>query len=87
MRRELPTGDVDAIAFDEAERWLRVRRGRFELVCNFAHETVRLPCEGMHLRLATSAQTTLGGADGAPADLAPRLQLAPLSGARSWRQG
>jgi maltooligosyltrehalose trehalohydrolase len=35
-RRELPSGDVDDVAFDEHARWLRVQRGRFALVCNFA---------------------------------------------------
>src|SRR6202012_4695751 len=34
-RRRLPAEQVDEIAFDERERWLRVRRGAFELVCNF----------------------------------------------------
>ncbi len=35
-----PPGDADAIEFDEDARWLRVRRGAFELVCNFAAERV-----------------------------------------------
>ena len=35
-RRRLPPGDVDAIEFDEDARWLRVRRGAFELAMNFA---------------------------------------------------
>src|SRR3712207_5630842 len=34
-RRELPRGDAEDVRFDEDARWLRVRRGRFELVCNF----------------------------------------------------
>ena len=37
-RRELPPGDVDDISFDESARWLRVRRGDAELVCNFGTE-------------------------------------------------
>ncbi len=36
-RRELPAGDAE-ITFDEAERWLRVRRGDRTLVANFATE-------------------------------------------------
>ena len=72
VRRELPLGDVDAISFDESERWLRVRRGRFELVCNFAAETRRLPCTAGSIRLATDERATL--ADG-------RLELPALSGA------
>jgi maltooligosyltrehalose trehalohydrolase len=44
VRRELPAGqDADAIDFDEAARWLRVRRGRFALVCNFADQGARVP--------------------------------------------
>ena len=35
-RRRLPPGDADEIEFDEAARWLRVRRGAFEILCNFA---------------------------------------------------
>src|SRR4051812_8389506 len=42
-RRELPPGDADEIAFDEHAGWLRVRRGEFELVANFARETVHVP--------------------------------------------
>ncbi len=72
VRGELPTGDVGAISFDESERWLRVRRRRFELVCNFAAGAVRLPCDAQRIRIATSGQTRL--ADGV-------LELAPLSGA------
>jgi maltooligosyltrehalose trehalohydrolase len=44
LRRELPGGDVDTIEFHEQTRWLRVRRGEFELVCNFGSSLVRLPC-------------------------------------------
>ncbi len=43
VREELPRGDAEAIEFDERARWLRVRRGPFELVCNFGSETVELP--------------------------------------------
>jgi maltooligosyltrehalose trehalohydrolase len=72
VRGELPTGDVDAISFDESERWLRVRRGRFELACNFRAGVVQLPCDAQRIRIATSDRTRL--ADGV-------LELAPLSGA------
>jgi maltooligosyltrehalose trehalohydrolase len=54
VRRELPFGDVDEITFDEPDRWLRVRRGWFELVCNFSKDAVHLPCEAERIRLATS---------------------------------
>jgi maltooligosyltrehalose trehalohydrolase len=44
-RRELPVG-VDAVEHDESARWLRMRRGPFEVVCNFADAPLRLPCAG-----------------------------------------
>ncbi|MBV9915872.1 MAG: malto-oligosyltrehalose trehalohydrolase [Solirubrobacterales bacterium] len=71
-RRELPRGDVDTIAFDEDSRWLRARRGRLEIICNFAHVSARLPCEGGQVLIATAQETELR--DG-------NLELAPLAGA------
>ncbi|MGA2924741.1 MAG: malto-oligosyltrehalose trehalohydrolase [Solirubrobacteraceae bacterium] len=71
-RRELPTGDVDTIAFDETQRWLRVSRGSFELACNFGPRPARLPCDRGVVRVATHEQVRLN--DG-------HLELAPLSGA------
>ena len=53
-RRRLSPGDVDAIEFDEDARWLRVRRGAFELVMNFAPELRRVPCSGESVVLATA---------------------------------
>ena len=72
VRGELPTGDAETISHDESERWLRVRRGRFELVCNFARGALRLPCDAQGIRVSTSDQTRLAGGV---------LELAPLSGA------
>jgi maltooligosyltrehalose trehalohydrolase len=72
VRRELPTDPVDALAWDEAHRWLRVRRGRIELVCNFASEAVQVDAGDATVRLATSSATRLDP---------PSLHLAPLSGA------
>ena len=72
VRRELPAGDPDEIVFDEQARWLRVRRGDFELVCNFAPSTTSVPCGGDRVRLATH---------GSPAISAGRVELAPFSGA------
>ena len=72
VRRELPPGDADEIAFDEDARWLRVRRASFELACNFAAGVGHVPCSGSEVRVATH-----GGArieDG-------RVELPPLSGA------
>ena len=69
LRRDLPAGDADEIAFDEAARWLRVRRGAFELVANFGAEQIVLPCGQASLRLMTSTASQLF--DGAPASRAP----------------
>jgi maltooligosyltrehalose trehalohydrolase len=71
-RRELPAGDVDTIEFDEEARWLRVRRGAFELICNFGSASLRLPCGGDRVRIATEDDTSVR--DG-------QIELAPLSGA------
>lgn len=77
VRRELPAGDPDAISFDESERWLRVARGRFEMICNFGSEAVRLPCERTRIRLATAPETYLEAGD---RDRLGELAVAPLSG-------
>jgi maltooligosyltrehalose trehalohydrolase len=68
----LPAGDADEIAFDEDARWLRVRRGSFELVCNFASAARRVPCLGTSVELATH---------GAPAVIDGSVELPGLSGA------
>jgi maltooligosyltrehalose trehalohydrolase len=72
VRRELPPGDADEIAFDEDARWLRVRRSDYELVCNFASSPARVPCSGAVVRLATHAEAAI--VDGA-------VELPPMSGA------
>jgi maltooligosyltrehalose trehalohydrolase len=48
VRRELPAGDADEIAFDEHAGWLRMRRGGFDMVANFARETIHVPLEHPH---------------------------------------
>jgi maltooligosyltrehalose trehalohydrolase len=52
-RRRLPPGDADAIEFDEEQRWLRMQRGPFEILCNFADETRGIPCTGTSVQLST----------------------------------
>jgi maltooligosyltrehalose trehalohydrolase len=71
-RRTLPTGDADEISFDDDERWLRVRRGPFEIVCNFGSERRGVPCAGGVVELATH---------GEPAIAEGHVELEPLSGA------
>lgn len=70
-RRELPPGDADEISFDEDARWLRVRRGGFELACNFSEGVAEVPCSGSQVRLATHGDARIS--DG-------HVELAPLSG-------
>ena len=72
VRRRLPPTDADAIEFDEDERWLRTRRGAFEVVCNFSSERRRVPCAGARVELATHGRPALS--DGA-------VELEPMSGA------
>jgi maltooligosyltrehalose trehalohydrolase len=55
-RRRLPPGNAEEIAFDEDSRWLRVRRGSFELVCNFADRPARVPCSDGEVQLATHGE-------------------------------
>jgi maltooligosyltrehalose trehalohydrolase len=71
LRRELPSGEADEITFDEDERWLRVRRGSFELVCNFGSEEIGLPCREATVRVSTSGASELSDAE---------IRVAPLSG-------
>ncbi|MBV9803736.1 MAG: DUF3459 domain-containing protein, partial [Solirubrobacterales bacterium] len=71
-RRRLPPGDPDAIDFDEQERWLRVRRGRFELIANFSSEPRRIGCAGTNVELVTHGETTI---------TAGTVELKPMSGA------
>ena len=71
-RRRLPPGDADEIEFDEAARWLRVRRGAFELLCNFAARAQGVPCVGTSAELFTHDPPRI--ADG-------QAQLPSMSGA------
>jgi maltooligosyltrehalose trehalohydrolase len=71
-RRRLPPDEADAIEFDEDSRWLRVRQGAFEVICNFSPERRRVRCEGSIVELATH---------GEPAVLEGHVELDPMSGA------
>jgi maltooligosyltrehalose trehalohydrolase len=53
-RRDLPAADAQ-ITFDEAARWLRVRRGDRTLIANFA--TVPLPIDATEIIVATHPLT------------------------------
>jgi maltooligosyltrehalose trehalohydrolase len=72
VRRRLPPTEPDAIDFDEDGRWLRVRRGAFEVICNFSSARRRIGCAGTVVELAT---------DGEPAVVGGHIELEPMSGA------
>ena len=52
LRPQLPRLEP-AIAHDEADRWLRVRRGPFELAMNFAGRRRQVPVAGSEIVLST----------------------------------
>jgi maltooligosyltrehalose trehalohydrolase len=71
-RRELPPGDADRIDFDEHAGWLRVQRGPFTLLANFAATDCHVPLErAAGVRVATHRVTVEPG----------YVVLPPLSGA------
>jgi maltooligosyltrehalose trehalohydrolase len=72
VRRRLPPAEPDAIDFDEEARWLRVRRGRFELIANFSSARRSIGCRGTSVELATHREPVVS--DGA-------VELEPMSGA------
>ncbi len=72
VRRELPHGDAGPIVLDEQQKWLRVTRGGYELVCNFSQEQVTLPARGQRMRLATGSEVKLARG---------RIELPSMSGA------
>jgi maltooligosyltrehalose trehalohydrolase len=72
VRRRLPPGEADAIEFDEASRWVRARRGTFELIGNFSSERRRIDCAGTSVELSTDEAAHVR--DGA-------IELEPMSGA------
>jgi maltooligosyltrehalose trehalohydrolase len=62
VRRELPPGGVDAVAFDEDARWLAVDRGPFRLCANFAGRARAVPVPAAAaVVLATHAVDLAGG--------------------------
>jgi maltooligosyltrehalose trehalohydrolase len=72
VRRRLPPAEPDAIDFDEEACWLRVRRGRFELIANFSAERRSIACSGTSVEVATHGEPAIS--DGA-------VELEPMSGA------
>jgi maltooligosyltrehalose trehalohydrolase len=72
-RRAIEPCDADEIRFDEIDRWLLVRRGRFEIICNFDRErAVQLAVSGTTIELATAPEVQISGGS---------TRLPPMSGA------
>jgi maltooligosyltrehalose trehalohydrolase len=72
-RGSLPPGGADEIRFDEIDRWLLVRRGAFEIICNFDRErTLEFPVIGTTIQLATEPKVQISGGS---------TTLPPMSGA------
>jgi maltooligosyltrehalose trehalohydrolase len=72
-RRLLPRGPVDDVRGDESARWLRVQRGQYGLVMNFAEVRQAVDVGAQRLLVATHEEVALRG-DGA-------VVLPPLAGA------
>ena len=60
-RRRLPPGNPREIEYDERSRWLIVRRGPFELVCNFGSGPVSIPCHGETIELTAGGDAQVSG--------------------------
>jgi maltooligosyltrehalose trehalohydrolase len=69
-------GEVECLAFDEVGRWLHLRRGAHEMICNFARNNQSFVVEGARLRLATSPCVIAGR----------RIELPGLAGALLERE-
>jgi maltooligosyltrehalose trehalohydrolase len=57
--------DLDAVAFDQAARWIRIHRGECAVICNFAPTPQRIPitheATGLHVSLASKSGVRLDG--------------------------
>ena len=60
-RKQLPRGTPREIEYDERFRWLVVRRGPFELACNFGTGPVTIPCQGETVVLSAGGDAHLSG--------------------------
>ena len=67
LRRELPAGRAQVVDADEEHRWLRVRRGPYELIMNFAPEAQEVPVDGTQGVLSTGDVDLRHGAVHLPA--------------------
>ncbi len=65
------SGEAELAGLDEQGRWLRVRRGPHEMICNFASRTRTFAVAGARIVIATAPETAKTGRE---------LRLAPMSG-------
>ncbi len=72
VRSELAGHETHSASWDEPGRWLRLRRGEYELTMNFGHQPVSLPSGATVIGVATDPAIEL--ADGA-------ITLPPMTGA------
>jgi maltooligosyltrehalose trehalohydrolase len=71
-RKKLPRGTPREIEYDEQFQWLVVRRGPYELACNFGTGPVTIPCQGETVELSAGGAAHLSGGS---------LKLPPMAGA------
>jgi maltooligosyltrehalose trehalohydrolase len=71
QRRGELAGEVDTVEFDEDRRWLRLRRGAHEMICNFSPREASVQSESSKVLLATHSVSLEGD----------RIELPGLSGA------
>jgi maltooligosyltrehalose trehalohydrolase len=60
-RKKLPRGTPREIEYDERFLWLVVRRGPFELACNFGSGPVSIPTQGETIELSAGGDAHLSG--------------------------
>jgi maltooligosyltrehalose trehalohydrolase len=71
-RRRLPRGGAREIEYDEESRWLVVRRGPYELICNFGARPASVPTTTQSVELCAGQEAHLA---------AGYLKLPAMSGA------
>jgi maltooligosyltrehalose trehalohydrolase len=69
--RATVTGEAEPVGLDEQGRWLWLRRGRHQMICNFSPRTRTFTVTGARVVLATAPATRKAGRE---------LRLAPVSG-------
>jgi hypothetical protein len=79
LRAELRGTEVTEVQFDEDERWLWLRRGPVEIVCNFADHEQWVPCTATEVVLTT--HTADAGVDGGAQADGETVLLPALGGA------